>query len=164
MKKWLIITCCIIVVLAFISVLFIERKKAVESDDGYNVPNYKVQDVSTREEKNLFDLLDDSPKVLIRLINSGCTPCHVEQAKLLKELSDTENLIVLVNSINLRPIRIFLRENNIRMPIYCLKETDVLLPNDDQTKLLILHVDENGTILTIQYAEPPFNRNLVAVV
>ena len=91
----------------------IEALMTANRINASKIENCIIRNTSSGEETKLFDILDRSQTIIIRLINTGCDPCNKEQIEMLKKIVERDNLVVLTNTANMRLLRLFLNENNI---------------------------------------------------
>jgi len=117
------------------------------------IDNCIIHNISSGEEKKLYDILDKSITTIIRLINTGCDPCNKELIEMIKKIIDHDNLVIMVNTANMKLLRLHLDEISITTTVYWLKETSILFKEDDNTKVLVSRVDKEGKILRVYHIE-----------
>ncbi|MDR0560662.1 MAG: hypothetical protein LBG92_10875 [Prevotellaceae bacterium] len=123
-----------------------------------SVCNFKIEDcilwnTLVKDPVNLFSLLSDkSLTTIIRLSHTSCSSCTKKQmTTLIDNLSDCEDLLILSNVSNLRELRLFLRENKVKQTVYWIDSACNLFNDDDISKVLVMKVNKDGTILNSYY-------------
>ena len=118
------------------------------------VSSSKVQDcslksTSTSESINLFSLLNKTKgiSIIYRLIETGCGSCNKKQIELLNKIKKLNNLIVLTYPNSARYLRLFANSSQIHNTMYQLEISCNLFESDDKSKILIMYVNNEGTIL-----------------
>lgn len=121
----------------------------VNIGNSCKVQNCSVKNTLTNESVKLSTLFDKSlnANIIYRLIDTSCSSCNKKQIEILNYLQRFENLIVLSNASNSRRLRLFSIETKIKSPIYQLESSRKLFHDDDNTKVLVMYVNNEGTIL-----------------
>ncbi|MDR2424583.1 MAG: hypothetical protein LBD59_07660 [Prevotellaceae bacterium] len=117
--------------------------------------NCIVWNSATKEPVHLFTLINHSfnNTIIIRLSDTSCSTCNQKQIQMIKELPDYTNLLLISNISNLRELRIFLRENSIKQTVYWIDNQNKLFREDDISKILVMNVKSDGTILRSHYID-----------
>ncbi len=118
------------------------------------VKSFKVQDcslisTSTNECVNLFSLLNNvkGVSIIYRLIETGCGSCNKKQIEFLNKIQKINNLIVLTYPNSARYLRLLANSSQIQNTMYQLEISCKLFKSDDKSKILIMYVNNKGTIL-----------------
>jgi hypothetical protein len=111
------------------------------------IENRTIWNTRTKEPNDLYTLLNESSTIIIRLGNTSCSPCNQKQIKFIEDLPNYNNILILSNVNNIRELRLFLHENKIKQTVYWIESKYKLFEEDDNTKVLVMYVNNNGTIL-----------------
>jgi hypothetical protein len=115
---------------------------------NYKVENLSVTNTITNEPLKLYDLFTKFHYFIIyRLVNTGCSSCNKKQIEMLNYLQKDNNIIILSYANNARQLRLFSSEIENKSIIYQVDSSHKLFKCDDSTKVLIMYVNNSGTIL-----------------
>lgn len=113
------------------------------------VENCCLTNIYTSEPLKLSSLLNETlgTKIICRLIDTSCGSCNKKQIEMINGLRVLENLIILSYARNARQLRFFTYETNSKSTIYQINSSQKLFPDDDNTKVLVMYVNNEGAIL-----------------
>lgn len=93
--------------------------------EALHIVDFSLKDIETRDSFFVSSLIENKPILLFRFKETHCDLCVNKFMELLKKVPDdfpAQNLVVLCGYANVHEYRTFVRKNNLRMPIFNVRE------------------------------------------
>ena len=99
----------------------------------------------------ISELLHDSINIVYEFSNTTCIDCLKEQVQFLGEIKSKKDCIALTHFDNTKELRIFLKNENIKFPVYNLRNGTLLFENEDNSIPKIMIIDNELKLLGLYH-------------
>lgn len=99
----------------------------------------------------ISELLRDDTNIVFEFSNTTCMDCLTEQVMFLGKIKSKKNCIVLTHFDNTKELLIFLKNENIKFPVYNLENNALLFKEENNSIPKIILVDKELKLLGLYY-------------